>query len=95
MLTTPSTVGLQAPKQQKAALAALAAFAAAVLVNVSPVEAAPTKNVVCSSNPTAKICLKVTAAALTRPALTSPPRPAPHPPTHPPAPRDPLQNSAK
>lgn len=46
---------VQAPKQQKAALAALAAFAAAVLVNAAPVEAAEVKNVVCASNPTAKL----------------------------------------
>lgn len=38
---------MQAPKQQKVALAALAAFAAAVLVNAAPVQAAEVKNTVC------------------------------------------------
>lgn len=52
---------LQAPKQQKVALAALAAFAAAVLVNAAPANAADVKTVVCSSNPTAKLCLKNSA----------------------------------
>lgn len=40
--------------------AAAAAFAAAALL-VAPVNAADVKNVVCASNPTAKICLKNSA----------------------------------
>jgi hypothetical protein len=47
----------QAPKQQKAALAALAAFAAAVLIQVAPAEAVEVKTTVCRSNPTAKVGL--------------------------------------
>jgi hypothetical protein len=42
-----------APK--KAAMVSLAAFAAAVLINAAPVQAADVKNVVCASNPTAKL----------------------------------------
>lgn len=53
---------LQAQKpQQKAAFAALAAFAATVLVSAAPVQAADVKTTVCNSNPTAKICLKDSA----------------------------------
>jgi len=48
---------MQAPKQQKAALATLAAFAATVLLTAAPAEA-DVKSTVCASNATAKICLK-------------------------------------
>jgi len=44
----------QAPKQQKAALVAVAAFAAAVLLNAAPAQA-DVKTVVCASNPTSKV----------------------------------------
>jgi hypothetical protein len=46
-----------APKQQKAALATLAAFAATVLLTAAPAQA-DVKSTVCASNATAKICLK-------------------------------------
>ncbi|KAG7670775.1 hypothetical protein Ndes2526B_g01471 [Nannochloris sp. 'desiccata'] len=54
-----SSKPMAAPK--KAAFVSLAAFAAAVLINAAPVQAAEVKNVVCASNPTAKLCLKNSA----------------------------------
>jgi hypothetical protein len=44
-----------------AVAASLAAFAAAVLINAAPATAAEVKQVVCASNPTAKLCLKDSA----------------------------------
>jgi hypothetical protein len=62
-LPPPSVASAQATQQQKAALAAVAAFAATMLVNAAPVFAATdgVKTVVCASNPTAKLCLKNSA----------------------------------
>lgn len=58
VLASDTHVPVQAPKQQKAALMTLAAFAAAALLNTAAPAQADVKSTVCASNATAKICLK-------------------------------------
>ena len=61
LLSARSFLQASAPRRVQLAVAGFAA--AALLAAQMPVEAADVKTVVCASNPTSKICLKVSGAA--------------------------------
>jgi hypothetical protein len=55
---------MQASAPRRVQLAVAGFAAAALLAAQMPVEAADVKTVVCASNPTSKICLKVSGPAI-------------------------------